>query len=204
MQPILTFLGLCPKPLEEGPRYASLNDRAMASAIDLLLMLALLGHLTGFMTDAVYAAYGMPSPNAMPVVSSLAQFADLIWQTRFPWIISNLLTVLMMGLVYVSCQNAYGTTPGKWLFGLRIVDATTLEPIHGWRFVLRFVAYVPSAGPMMLGFFAGLFNTRNRALHDVIAHTVVLYTRPKGWAWGKIKDGYRWLKVKITGSGAVE
>lgn len=204
MQPILSILGLRPKPLEEGPRYASLNDRCLASAIDLLLMLMLLGHLTGFMTDAVYAAYGMPSPNAMPVAANFQQFAELIWQTRFPWLISNVMTVLMMGLVYVSCQHAYGTTPGKWLFGLRIVDATTLEPIQGWRYGLRFLGYIPSAGPMMLGVFAGIFSKRKRALHDVIAHTVVLYTRPKGWALQKIKDGYRWLKAKITGSRPVK
>lgn len=198
MQPILSLLGLRPKPLEEGPRYATLNDRAMASAIDLLLMLALLGHLTGFMTDAVYAAYGMPSPNHAPIVSSVAEFGELIWQTRFPWLISNALTVLMMGLLYVSCQNAYGTTPGKWLFGLRIVDATSLEPIRGWRFAARFLACIPSAAPFMLGFFAGLFSKRNRTLHDVLARTAVINTRPKGWAWSKIKEGYRWLKARIT------
>lgn len=198
MQPILSLLGLRPKPLEDGPRFASLNDRALASAIDLLMLLVLLGHLTGFMTDAVYASFGMLPPDKMPIVSSFAQFAELIWQTRYPWLISNMLTVLMIGLVYVSCQHAYGTTPGKWLFGLRIVDATTLEPIRGWRFTARFLAYIPSAAPFMVGFFVGLFSKRNRSLHDVLAHTVVINTRPKGWAWSKIKEGYRWLKARIT------
>lgn len=204
MQPILSILGLRPKPLEEGPRIAPLNDRCIASAIDLLLMLVLLGHLTGFMTDAVYTSYGMPSPNAMPVAANFQQFGELIWQTRYPWLISNFLTVLLMGLAYVSCQHAYGTTPGKWMFGIRIVDAATLEPIQGWRYGVRFMAYAPSAAPFMIGFFAGIFSKRNRTLHDVIAGTVVICTRPKGWAREKIKEGYRYLKAKIKGSGAVE
>lgn len=204
MQPILSILGLRPKPLEEGPRFAPLNDRCIASAIDLLLMLVLLGHLTGFMTDAVYASYGMPSPNAMPVAANFQQFGELIWQTRYPWLISNFLTVLLMGLAYVSCQHAYGTTPGKWILGLRIVDARTLTPIQGWRYVLRFIAYVPSAAPFMIGFFAGIFSKRNRTLHDVIAGTVVICTRPKGWAWQKLKSGCRHLKAKITGLRPME
>jgi uncharacterized RDD family membrane protein YckC len=148
----------------------------------------------------------MPSPYALPTITSFQQMADIIWYTRYPWMISNGLTVLLMGVVYVACQIAYGTTPGKWLLGLKILHAKTLQPIGGWRYALRFLAYIPSAAPLMLGMFAGLFSKRNRTLHDVLAGTVVINTRPKGWYWQKVKAGYLWLKAKITGAtlGPVE
>lgn len=204
MQPFLTMIGLKPKPLDDGPRYATMNDRCMASAIDMLLLFLLLSSATAYVSDVVYAAFDTLPPHQMPAIGSFQQLGEMLWQTRTPWLISNGMAILLMGIVYVACQIAYATTPGKWLLGLKIVHASTLEPIRSWRYGLRFLAYIPSAAPLMLGVFAGLFSKRNRTLHDVIAGTVVINTRPKGWYWQKVKVGYRWLKSTLTGSRPVE
>lgn len=204
MQPFLSMIGLKPKPLADGPRYGKPYDRCMASALDVVILFLLLHRFTGFITDKTYALFGQLSPSAGPAVSNFSELAQIIWSTRFPWLISNGLTVLMMGTVYVACQLAYATTPGKWLLGLRILDAKTLEPIQGWRYAWRYLAYIPSAFPMMLGVIWATFNKRHRAWHDYIAGTVVVYTRPQGWYWSQVKHGFLWLKAKLLGSRPVE
>jgi uncharacterized RDD family membrane protein YckC len=204
MLPFLSMIGLRPKPLDDGPRYAYSNDRCMASAIDIALLFFLLHGVSTTLTEQVYAWYGQPAPGTGPVVSSFQQLAGMLWETRYPWLISNGIVVLMLGAVYVAFQLAYATTPGKWLLGLRIVDAKTFEPIHGWRYVWRFLAYIPASLPLMIGIIWASFNKQHRGWHDYMAGTVVIYTRPKGWAWQKMKQGFFWLKAKTGFSRAVK
>ena len=204
MQPFLSMIGLRPKPLSDGPRYGKPYDRCMASAIDIVILFLLLHRLTSFVTDKTYAFFGQLSPTAGPAVSNFSELAEIIWQARYPWFISNSVTVLMMGMVYVAFQMAYATTPGKWLLGLRILDAKTLEPIQGWRYAWRYLAYIPSAFPLMLGVIWASFNTRHRAWHDYLAGTVVIYTRPQGWYWQQVKRGFHWLRAKLFGSRPME
>jgi len=204
MQPFLSMIGLKPKPLGDGPRYAMPNDRCMASAIDVTILFLLLSNVTEHVTEQIYAFYEQLPPSALPHVSSFNELAHMIWLTRYPWVISNTLTVAIMGAVFIGCQCVYGTTPGKWLLGLKIIDVKTHEPIRGWRYAWRFLMYIPSAVPLMIGVIWGSFNKRHRMLHDYMAGTNVIYTRPKGWYWQKIKQGFFWLKAKAGLSREVE
>ena len=66
-------------------------------------------------------------------------------------------------------------TPGKLLLGCQIVDADTFKSVSVRQGFIRFVAYLASMLPLMLGFLWVLKDPRKQSFHDKIAHTVVLY-----------------------------
>lgn len=194
MRHLLYPFGLRPKTAETGPRYADTNDRSMAGAIDLVLVYFLLSGVSNAITTHVFAYFNVSPSGYDRSVQSFQGLLKLFWEVRYPWLIANSIIVLLIGVALVSCQVAWGTTPGKWLLGLRVVRAETHEPLKPWRYVLRFLAYIPSCLPLMLGFFWMSFNKQRRGWHDYIAGTEVLNIRPRGWYWLQVKKGFRRLR----------
>ena len=66
-------------------------------------------------------------------------------------------------------------TPGKLLLGCQVVDADSFEVMNTRQAFVRFVAYLASMLPLMLGFLWVLKDSRKQGFHDKIANTVVLY-----------------------------
>jgi uncharacterized RDD family membrane protein YckC len=71
-----------------------------------------------------------------------------------------------------------GRTPGKWLFGIRVVTAEG-GPVHLGRAVIRFLALSVSIAPLLAGMWAIAFDKKRRAWHDHIARTLVVYDRAR-------------------------
>ncbi len=197
-------LGLRPKPLVDGPRYGSANDRCMAAVIDISILFLLLRPLTESLTERIYAAFHLTSPLPSARIESFSQLAQIIWQTRYPWVLSNGLIFLIMGICVLASQMIYGTTPGKWLLGLKIVRHGTEETPSRGRYVLRFFGYILSCLPLMIGVFWMSFNRERRAWHDYIAGTAVISTRPQGWYWRQFKRPFRWAWRKLRPSTPME
>ena len=66
-------------------------------------------------------------------------------------------------------------TPGKLLLGCQVVDADTFKIMSTRQSFIRFVAYLASMLPLMLGFLWVLKDPRKQGFHDKIANTVVVY-----------------------------
>ena len=66
-------------------------------------------------------------------------------------------------------------TPGKLLLGCQVVDADSLDVMNIRQAFVRFVAYLASMLPLMLGFLWIAKDPRKQGFHDKIANTVVLY-----------------------------
>jgi uncharacterized RDD family membrane protein YckC len=66
-------------------------------------------------------------------------------------------------------------TPGKLLLGCQIVDADTFEVMTVKQATIRFVSYLASMLPLMMGFLWVARDPRKQGFHDKIANTVVLY-----------------------------
>lgn len=66
-------------------------------------------------------------------------------------------------------------TPGKLLLDCQVVDADSFEPMSVKQAALRYVAYVASIVPLLLGFLWVARDKRKQAFHDKIASTVVLH-----------------------------
>ncbi|HKP48226.1 MAG TPA: RDD family protein, partial [Pyrinomonadaceae bacterium] len=67
-----------------------------------------------------------------------------------------------------------GFTLGKWATGLRIWRSDGAELGVGRAFLRHFVGYPASILTLGLGFIFAAFNSRGRALHDLIAGSIVL------------------------------
>jgi uncharacterized RDD family membrane protein YckC len=89
-----------------------------------------------------------------------------------PWWVIPLTTWLFLYFWY--CYWLAGKTPGKALFGLRVVEGNGGH-LGGSRAALRVVAFPLSWAFFGLGFIGIVFGRRRRALHDVIANTAVVY-----------------------------
>lgn len=80
-------------------------------------------------------------------------------------------------------HGAGGRTPGKMLFGLRVIQASGEPATFGVAF-LRWVGYLISGLLFCLGFLWIAFDGRKQGWHDKIAATLVVRTRyePQGGA----------------------
>lgn len=67
-----------------------------------------------------------------------------------------------------------GSTPGKWLLGLRIVDHRGRWPIGLSRAFLRLAAYSVSSVTLGMGHLLVILRHDRRALHDLLAGTWVV------------------------------
>jgi uncharacterized RDD family membrane protein YckC len=77
-------------------------------------------------------------------------------------------------IVVIAFWKYKQATPGKILFGMRIVDADTLGEVSTTRLVVRYLAYFISMLPLFLGFVWVAFDSRKQGWHDKIARTVIV------------------------------
>lgn len=84
--------------------------------------------------------------------------------------IAFVVAVLELGVL----AGLTGKTIGKWTTGLRVQRPNGDEPGIGRAMLRHFVGYPLSFVTVGLGFVMAAFSTRGRALHDLIADTVVV------------------------------
>lgn len=191
-------LGLKPKETpDDGPRYADLYERGLACAVDITILFMLLSHIFNRISAQFYThADRAHLIAARDAHGDLAAIREL-WAAGLPqlWALNAVLQILVMGFFIVGCQLNWDTTPGKWLLGLSIRRAGDTEQLPGaWRYILRYLGYIVAA-PL---FFVVSFTRRHRGLHDYIADTVVIHTRPKYWYWEQFKLGLRWARTQLN------
>lgn len=86
----------------------------------------------------------------------------------------GLLRSLITLLITVGFWINFLGTPGKLLLGCQVVDADSFEVMTIRQAVIRFVSYLASMLPLMIGFLWVAKDPRKQGFHDKIANTVVL------------------------------
>ena len=81
--------------------------------------------------------------------------------------------VSIYGIIYAILLAKLAQTPGKKAYIIKVVDAKTFEKISFLRALWRFVAFLFSA-TFLLGLLVPFYRKDNRALHDLMAGTVVI------------------------------
>jgi uncharacterized RDD family membrane protein YckC/RNA polymerase subunit RPABC4/transcription elongation factor Spt4 len=82
-----------------------------------------------------------------------------------------------VGVVYsVGFWTIAGATPGKMVFGLRVVMKDG-SPITGGAAVMRYVGYIVTNFTLGLGLLIAFFNRDKRPLHDFIGGTKIVNRR---------------------------
>jgi uncharacterized RDD family membrane protein YckC len=82
-------------------------------------------------------------------------------------------TVLELVLV-VALWVSFGATPGKMLFGARVVDSVSGKKPGLGQSLARYLAYYVSIAPLGLGFLWIAWDRKKQGFHDKIAGTVVV------------------------------
>ena len=142
-----------------APRRASFAARCVAMVLDLLvlgLVQAPLARLANAAVTAAGAMLGRPLPDAADLSSILAGVGGFA----------------LPAVYFVGLQAGEGRTIGKEAMHLRVARPDG-RPIGLARAAMRCAGYFASAIPMGLGFAAAM-GPRRRALHDLLADTVVL------------------------------
>lgn len=84
---------------------------------------------------------------------------------------------LFLGVGYaVYFWTSSGSTPGKMVMKLKVVNSETGELLDPGGAVLRYVGYFVSAIPLYLGFIWVAFDEKKEGWHDKIAKTRVIKT----------------------------
>lgn len=85
-------------------------------------------------------------------------------------IISNVIWIVVVLALWIK----FASTPGKMLFGMKIVDAKTHDEVPAGRLLLRYIGYFISMIPLFLGIFWVGWDKKKQGWHDKIAGTVVI------------------------------
>jgi uncharacterized RDD family membrane protein YckC len=90
------------------------------------------------------------------------------------WSGAGLLLSAFALLLTVALWVCFLGTPGKLLLGCQVVDAASHAPLTVRQAVLRYLAYLVSTLPLMLGFLWIARDAHKQGFHDKIARSVVL------------------------------
>ncbi len=89
-------------------------------------------------------------------------------------IVQSLFAAIFVGIIWETAfVTFWGTTPGRAIFGLRIVDVWTGEKPRAFHAFLRALAWWGSALILGAPFFGVYSNTKRRPVHDRVADTEV-------------------------------
>lgn len=136
-------------------RPAGFWRRAAAFGLDALWLFAVAGTVS-------WLLFGVALPPAAGAVPPLAA------------VVVPAIHELLPAVVCIAGWSTRGTTPGKLLVELRVVDARTGGRPTVVQAVLRYAGYFVSALPLGLGFVWIALDRRKQGLHDKLARTRVM------------------------------
>jgi uncharacterized RDD family membrane protein YckC len=144
--------------------YASLTRRAFAQAVDALILGA------PFIVSFIFMMIMFMNPNILRSNSTRPIMSPLLMCAGFPWAIIWL-------LIYSATEGASGATPGKWLFGIRVMG-TDLRPCgFGRAFVRNILKFVDGFFNFMVGVMVAALSHNWQRVGDMAARTVVVDIR---------------------------
>lgn len=144
----------------EAFEYVGFWVRVAAALIDSVLVIAVTTPLVMFL-------YGHVSMDGS-VESLTASSSDLF--------INLVLPAAAIIIFWITKQ----ATPGKMVFGARVVDAQTGGPLSVGQSIGRYLGYYVAMLPLFIGFFWVGFDPRKQGWHDKLAGTVVIRPRQRG------------------------
>jgi uncharacterized RDD family membrane protein YckC len=137
--------------------YAGFASRFFAFAVDVAVITA------GFLLILAVVNF----------VASIVTGKTINYNRNDTWVVVG---YLVWAFIYFAhWWGLNGKTPGGGLFGVQVLTDDGRD-VSGWRAIGRTLAFPLSFLILCLGFLGILVGDRRRALHDVIAGTVVVYS----------------------------
>jgi uncharacterized RDD family membrane protein YckC len=167
-------LSSVPSPQQAAP--AGFFVRFLANVIDLLLLL-MVQFPVSFAFTLVRGGTGVATldPTQLQQALQQQQQGAMFWMSMgLEWACTTLIGVAYFGWFY----SKRGATPGKMLFGIRVLDGRTGAHLGFWRAAFRetFCKAI-SAVLLMVGYLMAAFRKDRRALHDLMVGSQVVRRR---------------------------
>ena len=164
-------------PGERRYEYATFERRLLALTLDLVIATIFTASLLQKISSSLYdqeliEALNIETEDLLHGKQDFSNLFALMFsaehmkQHLLVWTIQ----LLILGSITLVFWLKYGATPGKALVGCRIVNATTYKSPTRKQFVIRLVSIVP----LFIGLFMIYWDPKKRALHDMVAGTVVV------------------------------
>lgn len=204
MKDWLVILGLKKKPRDpNAPRYADLYERSIAAMIDLGLIYFALNRIVFLPMNRFFLGHvDQMKLLEMHSATSNKEILDIVIAsgTAKWWLINSFAQLFVVLLIMLAGWVFYGTTPGKWLLGIRIVRRDLSREVARWRYAVRIAMLIPASLVAGIGIVWSVFNKERRGWHDIVAGTVVIHTRPEWWYWHQFRRGvvYVWKRLRKT------
>ena len=144
--------------MNEGPDdYAGFVTRAIAFGIDVALV-DLAAAIVAVIVGLGISAFDLPD-FVVAVAVVVGGVAFVAWFVGY----------------FAVFWSTTGQTPGARVMGVRVVCASSFEPVSVRAAIVRLAGMFLAAIPLFAGFLLILIDDRRRGLQDRIAHTVVRY-----------------------------
>jgi len=147
--------------------------RLIASFLDTLFLALPIGIVVYFLSGGEWFDFATYEQNMQLALAGNPQALSNQPQTSMKW--EFLFEALVLIITIVFWREWGGTTPGKKLLGIKIVDAKTKKDITNKQAITRSLGYIPSTLLFGIGFLMVIFRKDKRALHDLLADTIVVY-----------------------------
>ncbi len=158
---------------KEEVRYAGFWTRFVASFLDTLFLALPVAILIYFISDGNWFDFAQYQKNIQMALSGNLHALDAQPKTSFTWELVFEISVLVITIIF--WDKWRGATPGKKLCHIKIVDAKTHNDISNKQAITRSFGYIISTLALLIGFLMVAFREDKRALHDLLADTVVIY-----------------------------
>jgi len=154
--------------------YAGFWIRSFASFLDTIILALPVAIVIYFLSGGDWFDFTQYQQNIIYAINGYADKALTTQsKTSLQWELLFELSVLLLTIIF--WKKFKGTTPGKRLVHIKIVDAQTFEDIDNKQAITRSIGYIVSTLPFLLGFFLALFRKDKRTVHDLLAKTAVIY-----------------------------
>jgi len=154
-------------------RYAGFWVRFVASFLDTLFLALPVGIVIYFLSDGNWFDFAQYQQNIQMAMSGNPHALQHQPHTSLSWELLFEFSVLVVTIIF--WDKWRGATPGKKLLHVRVVDAKTFQDITNKQAITRSLGYIPSTLLFGIGFLMVAFRKDKRALHDLLADTVVIY-----------------------------
>lgn len=155
-------------------RYAGFWVRFLATWIDTAVLIVPLGIIVYIVSGGAWLDFSDIS-KSMTLAQNGHTLAALQSMPKASMKWESLFELAIAGVTILFWKKFSGATPGKQLLGIHVVDAKTLQEINNKQAIIRYIGYIISTIPLAVGFLMVGFRKDKRALHDLLAETVVIY-----------------------------
>lgn len=103
-------------------------------------------------------------------------YGDTLWESESMILgpADFLINYILPAVVVVLFWLYKSATPGKMIFKLKVVDATTGNVLTVGQAIGRYLAYFLASIPLLLGIIWIAFDKKKQGWHDKLANTVVI------------------------------